>query len=97
MTKSTEYYLALAAGVLFVILQHKEKPWGIRVGIAGVSGLMGYSLAPDVAAFFARSEALAVTLIAAFSYAVLDTIGALLADRETIKQIIRRRMGGGSK
>lgn len=97
MPKPLEFYAALAAGVLFVIFQHKEKTWLARISIAGMSGLLAYSLAPEVAAYFGRSENLAVLGLSAFSYALMDLVGAILADRETVMEFVRRRLRGGPK
>jgi hypothetical protein len=97
MNEPIKYYMALAAGMLFVVMQHKEKPWLSRVSIAGISGAIGYSVAADLAAYLGRSETVAVVLVTAFSYAVLDTVGAILADRAAIKDIVRAHLGGGRK
>ena len=45
MNEPIKYYMALAAGTLFVIMQHKEKPWLSRVSIAGISGAIGSGIA----------------------------------------------------
>ncbi len=92
--KPIEYYVALAASMLFVLTQHKEKTWLSRSAIAGSSGGIGYATAPDVAMMVGRSEILAVVVITAFSYFLLDACGALLADREAIKEMVKRRLGG---
>lgn len=97
MNEPIKYYLALAAAMLFVIMQHKEKSWLSRVSIAGISGAIGYAVAHDLAAYLGRSETIAVVLVTAFSYAALDTVGAILADRAAIKEFVRFRLGGGRK
>lgn len=89
-----EHYLALLSAMIFVVLQHKEKPMLSRLVIAGVSGGMGSALATDAAELTGRSEIIAVVVITAFSYLVLDAVGALISDREAIKEILVRRLGG---
>lgn len=94
MQKPVEYWIALAVGVLIVIERHREKSLLSRTFIAAISGGFGYSLAPDVAAWANRSETLAVMILTAFGYAIIDLTFALIADRALLRDIIRRRMGG---
>lgn len=92
--KSTEHYIALAATMLLVALQHKEKPWLARLGIAGASGGLGFGVAPEVAASVSwLGEVTAMVGITALIYAVLDAVGALIADRDAIRTIFLR-VGG---
>lgn len=95
MNKPVEWYIALAAAMGYVWLQHKEKPWYARVAIASVSGGIGYSLAPEFAEVTGRSEFLGVLLVTAFGYVVLDVIGAILMDRKLLKDVLKSRLGGG--
>lgn len=97
MTKPLEYYLALLAGIAFVFMQHREKPWPARVIISGISGAIGYSVAPEIASYFGRCEMLAVLICSALSYAVLDTAFGIVKDRATISEIVRARLGGSRK
>lgn len=94
MNKPLEYWIALVVGVLIVIERHREKSLLSRVGIASISGGFGYSLAPEAAAWSGRSETLAVMILTAFGYAVIDLTFALIADRKLLRDIIRRRLGG---
>lgn len=95
MGKPLEFWIALVAGVLIVIERHREKSLIARMLISAISGAIGYSLAPELAAWSGRSETLAVMILTAFGYLVLDLGAALIADRDLIKDIIRRRTGGG--
>ena len=92
--KTTEFWFALVAGIVFVLMHHREKPLIARVGIAGVSGAMGFALAGEASVWTGRSETLAAMVITAFGYLALDLGAAIFADRETIKAIIMRRLGG---
>lgn len=86
--KSIDHYIALAAAMIFVALQHNEKPWLARTLIAGASGGIGYSLAPEVDQISAwMGERMAMVMVTAFGYAVLDVALALFSDRESIKAI----------
>jgi|GEM_PF-2078363 len=98
--KSIESWVAWAAAVFFVIMQHKEKPWLARVAIAGVSGALGYGLAPGlvgVRPWF--GEAMAYAFVTALAYAFLDTAFAILSDKEGIRaammSALARRSGKG--
>ena len=94
MIKSVDHYIALAAAMLIVAMQHKEKPWAARVTIAGASGGIGNSIAPEVAQMTAwLGEVSAMVVVTALIYGALDTIAALIADREVIKSIAWGRFG----
>ena len=96
MLRPIEHYVALAGAMLFVVIQHKEKPALARVGIAGASGGMGFSVAPELASnvsFLGPTSAM--ILVVAFIYTVLDAVGAIIADRDTVKSIVKARFGGG--
>lgn len=96
--KSTEHWIALAAAMIFVAMQHKEKPWFSRAGIAGISGAFGYSLSPEVAQKVTFLGPLGWTIVVtAFGYAALDIALSLISDREAIREIALRWLGGGRK
>lgn len=95
MSKPIEFWIALVVGVLIVIERHREKSAVARAVIAAISGGIGYSMAPEFAAWTGRSETLAVMVLTAFGYLLLDLGAALIADRSLIKDVIRRRLGGG--
>lgn len=94
MNKPLEYWIALAVGILVVIERHREKSLLARTGIAAISGGFGYSLAPEAALWSGRSETLAVMILTAFGYAMIDLVFAVIADRKLLREIIRRRLGG---
>ena len=90
-----KYYLALVAGIVFVAMQHKEKTLPIRAVIAGISGALGHALSGDVALMVGRSEVVAVALITPFVYVALDTVLAIVADRDAMWAFVKARLGGG--
>lgn len=94
-SKPLEYWIALVVGMMIVVQQHREKPWLARVFIAAISGGIGYSAAPELAAWAGRSETLAVMFLTAFGYALIDVATSIVADRATIREIIVKRLGGG--
>lgn len=94
--KPIEYYIAMASAMVVVALQHKEKPWVVRTCIAGASGGLGYAMAAEAASPFPwMGETMAIVLITAFSYAVIDAGLAILADRQAIVAAARKWLGVG--
>lgn len=94
--KPLEYYVAVASAMIFVALQHKDKPWWARTATAAVSGGVGYALAGEFAAWTGRSEVLGAFLLTAFGYAALDLVVSVLADRKLVRAIIVKQFGGSS-
>jgi len=93
MTKPIEFWLALCAGVLIVIERHREKPMLSRAAIAGASGCMGASLAPDFALWTGRSETIGVMLITALGYLAMDIGTAVISDTTLWKRLVEKRLG----
>lgn len=93
MNKPHEFWIALAAGLLIVFERHREKSLVSRMLISAISGGIGYSIAPDVAAWVGRSETLAVMILTAFGYAIIDLTFALVADRDLARSVLRRWFG----
>ena len=94
MQKPLEYYVAVASAMIFVVFQHKDKPWLARVVIAGMSGGIGYALAKDFALWTGRSEVLGAFLLTAFGYVALDLAASLFTDRKLFRDAIAKRLGG---
>lgn len=91
--KPIEYWFALAAGVGFVFMKNRTPSGIYGAAIAGISGLLSFSLAGDVSAWVGWPETIVLVLITAFGYLVLDTAVAVFEDRELVKSIIRKRLG----
>jgi len=95
MKSTFDHYIALAAAMIIVALQHREKPWFARTLIAGASGGIGYSLAPEVAQIFTwMGERMAMVMITALGYGAIDVTLALLFDRDSIKELARAWLFG---
>lgn len=95
MKPEINHWIALIAAMVFVAMQHKEKPVLARACIAGISGALGHTLSAEVAAslgFFGPLGWLVV--VTAFGYAALDIGLALVSDRESIMEIVKARLGG---
>ena len=92
--KPIEYWAALFAAVGFVFMRNRA-PGAIYGGVvAGVSGMLSIALSADVAAWLGWPENVVLVLIAAFGWALMDTAIALVADRELIKRLISKKVGG---
>lgn len=86
--RNYNHWIALAAAMIFVAVQHREKPWLSRTLIAGISGAMGHVVAPEFAETFSVPGPIGWTVITtAIGYAVLDIVLALISDRAAIREI----------
>lgn len=93
--KPIEFWVALVSGMAWVARQSEAKGPVTRMVEAGMSGGIGYSLAPDLAEWSGRSETLVVFTVSAFAFLVLDVLTSLVRDREAVKSILVKRLGGG--
>ena len=94
MKSLVETLAAVFAGMVFVWLRHKEHKQSLRVAIAGASGVAGYAMASDIAAVTPwMGEKVAAFVVCVSAYAVLDTILALIADKDAMLDVIKLRMG----
>ncbi|WP_217701812.1 hypothetical protein [Pseudooceanicola sp. HF7] len=58
------------------------------------SAFLAYGLSPTIAPWTRDSEVLAALGVMALGLIALDTATGLISDREFIKEMIRRRIGG---
>ena len=93
--KPIEYCVALVTGMLIVVDRHRNKGALSRALVAAISGGIGHSLSADFAAWTGRSETLAVMILTAVGYLLMDTLMALVSDREWIKEILKSKLTGG--
>lgn len=88
--------MALAAGAVYVYRKSENPRHLMRALEAGASGLMGYSLGPDLAVWAGLNPAVSHILITTLGYLALDVLTAVVADRQVFKDIIIRYLGGKS-
>lgn len=93
MTRPPEYYVALATGVAIVYLRYMTEPLRRRLLISSISGGIGFSLSKEVAEYFNRSETIAVMLLTAIGFVVLE----VLTDKKLLRSIILSRLGDGGR
>lgn len=95
LEKPLEYWAALAGMAIYVASRDAESEALSRRIIKTVtSGLLAFGTAPTLAGYVNDNEIIATVIIMAAGLFILDTGTALVADREFIKEMVRRRMGG---
>lgn len=94
--KPLEYWAVLIGMVLYAASRDAEsQPLAKRLVKVGASAFLALGLSPSLAPWVSGSESIATVLIMAVGLVALDVLVALVADREFIKDLIRRRLGGG--
>ena len=95
MNKPIEFWAVLLGMVIYVASRDAERePIPKRIAKTLASALLTIGLSPTIAPWVRGSELLAAVAVMAFSMIVLDVATALLGDREFIKSIIAKRLGG---
>jgi uncharacterized membrane protein YoaK (UPF0700 family) len=95
MNKPIEFWAVLLGMVIYVASRDAERePVAKRVAKTLASALLTIGLSPTIAPWVRGSELLAAVAVMAFSMIVLDVATALLGDRDFIKSIIAKRLGG---
>lgn len=95
MKQDINHWIALVAAMIFVAMQHREKPMLARAVIAGISGALGHTLSAEIAVSLGIFGPLGwLVIVTAFGYAALDIGLALVSDRESIKEVLKSRLGG---
>jgi len=96
--KSLEYWAVIIGMILYVMSRDAEREPVARRAVKTVaSAFLSYGLSPTLAPIARGSEVLAALAIMAFALVLLDTITALFADREFVKDLVRRHIGKGPK
>ncbi|WP_294932337.1 hypothetical protein [uncultured Paracoccus sp.] len=93
--RSPEVWIALFAGTLYVYRKSPHPSRLTRGAEAGISGMIGYSVGPDAAAWAGVNEAFAVITLSSLGYLLLDVATSIVADRAVLRDILIRRLGGG--
>lgn len=96
LSKPLEYWAVLAGMVLYAATRDAERESILRrVAKTAASALLAVGLSPALAPWLQGSEVFAAVVIMAFGALALDVGTALISDREFIKDLIKRRVGGG--
>ncbi|SCX88128.1 hypothetical protein [Paracoccus tibetensis] len=92
--RSPEVWAGILAGMIYVYNKSPLPARGARAAEAMVSGLLAYATGEWVAAWAGVHEAIAVILLASLGYLILDVARSLVADRQILKEILIKRLGG---
>ena len=95
MSKPLEYWIALAALVIYVASRNAENdPILKRVTKTVVSAGLTLSLSPDIASRLGANETWAAVIIMAIGFVVLDVFTSTVGNRTFIRNLIRSRIKG---
>ncbi len=92
--KSAEFWTVVCGMILWALAKAEGEPLPRRMAKTAASAFLAYGLAPTIAPYTRGSEVLAAVGVMALGLIVLDTATGLMSDREFIKDVIRRRVGG---
>lgn len=95
--KPLEYWAILIGMVLYVAARHAEsEAFWRRVAKTGASSALAIGGSGEAAAWAGVPESLAVVAIMAFGLLALDIGTALIQDRDFIRAMIAKKLGGGN-
>lgn len=96
--KPLEYYAVILGMILYVAARHAESEalWR-RLAKTGASAALALGGSSDAAGWAGVPESLAVVAIMAFGLFLLDVGTALVQDRDFIRAMIQKKMGGGNE
>lgn len=94
--KTWEFWAVVLGMAVYVATRDAEtEAFPKRAAKTFASALLAYGLAPEIAPWTGNNEIVAAVVVMAFGLLVLDVMTALLLDRDFIKEVIRKRLGGG--
>ena len=97
LSKPFEYWAVLLGMVVYVGMKNADSDsLRKRIGKTGASALLAVGFAPELATYTRDSETIATAVIMAVGLLVLDAVTALIMAREFIKELVRKKLGGGS-
>lgn len=96
--KSLEYWAVMCGMAIYVATRDAERESiGVRIGKTLMSALLAFGLAPSLAVWLSGSEMFATVAIMAFGQILLDVATAIARDKDFIKSLVQKRMGGGDE
>lgn len=93
--RTAEVWAGILAGMLYVYQKSPHPSWYMRLLEAIISGLIAYACSDWAAERVGVPLPLAAGFLAACGYLILDVVRSIIADREILKDIIVKRLGGG--
>jgi hypothetical protein len=96
--KPFEYWAVLIGMSFYVATRDAEREaFSKRVGTTVASACRAWGLSPGLAVYTNDNETWAAVLIMGFGLLALDLGTAIIMDRDFIKEMIRKRLGGAGK
>lgn len=96
--KEWEFWAVLVGMAFYVATRDAERePLIRRLGKTAASAFLAYGLADGVSPYVGGSPTFAAVAVMGFGLILLDVGTAVLMDRELIKELVRRKFGGGKK
>lgn len=93
--KTWEFWAVLIGMAVYVATRDAEtESLSKRASKTVASALLSFGLAPELASYTQGNEIAAAVLIMAFGLIALDLMTAVLMDRDFIKEIIKKKLGG---
>lgn len=90
------YWATMAGVAIWVGIRDAEhEPILRRVAKTSASALLAYGAGPEVAPYLGGSEIAATVALMAFGLLALDVLSGLVSDRDFIRDMLRRKLGGG--
>lgn len=96
LDRSVEFWVGLIAAVLYVFQRSQSKSILTRAVEAGISGGIGFAVAPAAAAWTGNVEAIAAVVVTALGYLGLDILTSIVADRAAIRQLLIQWLSRGA-
>lgn len=93
-SRSPEVWMALFAGAIYVFRKSASQRLSMKFLEATISGLLGFSVGPDMATWSGANDALSTLLITTLGYLALDALSSIVADRAVFKEMLIRYLGG---
>lgn len=88
-----QFSIAILAAALYVFETNKDKTMFSRVVITVSSAGLGYSITPELSAHIGGMKILVGILVTALGFLALEVSGAIVRDREFIKEALLRKLG----
>lgn len=93
-SRTLEVWAGIAAGCIYVYTKSPLPTKTAKLGEAAVSGLLAFSAGTYVSEWARVPESVAVILLSSMGYLILDVARSVVADRDVLKEVIIKRLGG---
>lgn len=96
--KPIELWMTIIGLAIYVGMRDAEtESISRRIGKTLASGFLALGVSPSIAEWAGFSEIIASVMVMTCGLLALDVLTGIVADREFMKQIVKRRLGGGQQ